>query len=472
MDIVLDYIESLAFWRAHRIASKPTRMSKNPILRDVYAGLGDPTARVHVVPTPARAVPIISFDACKRIPAQAIRDFIIGKFEPFSLSESAKSYAEKTLPFTISAMNWRNRYRTSAASPQLVGGMRAVRARRAQDVSHAQKPLQVRQAVPQAAPQALQIPHAPQAIRIAPDLENTQSFRFLASRQQRGLSIRNKSFRFVSPSVPSGSFFKLVVSQAEALRFGLPPALSLHILSPEMVFALAARDIKRICGDGAIARALFAHNMLLLAQELCGNYGYDPLTATAVTYGLDPLTSVEKIRRALERYKYMHARKAALSVLKYCQGGLASPFEGLVAGALMLPSRLGGICFPKLDVNKTRVLRRTKTLTPEHQTITPDLSSRTLKLVIECNGREFHNNEDAFREDQRRIRDYASKLERHIALCINDVKNPLLLTRALLQIVAACRDKLGRARTYRLRKRINDVSHQVYRHIMIALHLA
>lgn len=461
MDIVLDYIESLAFWRAHRIASKPTRMSKNPILRDVYAGLGDPSARVHVVPTPARTVPIISFDACKRIPTQAIRDFILGKFEPFTLSDSYKSYAERTLPFTISAMNWRNRYRISAANPHAATGLRAIRAALAQSLSHAQKPLQ-----------ALQIPHAPQAIRIAPDLENTQSFRFLVSRQQRGLSTRNKSFRFVSPSVPSGSFFKLVVSQAEALRFGLPPALSLHILSPEMIFALAARDIKRICGDGAIARALFAHNMVLLAQELCGNYGYDPLTATAVTYGLDPLTSVEKIRRALERYKYMHARKAALSVLKYCQGGLASPFEGLVAGALMLPSRLGGICFPKLDVNKTRVLRRTKTLTPEHQTITPDLSSRTLKLVIECNGREFHNNEDAFREDQRRIRDYASKLERHIALCINDVKNPLLLTRALLQIVAACRDKLGRARTYRLRKRINDISHQVYRHIMIALHLA
>lgn len=460
MDIVLDYIESLAFWRAHRIASKPTRMSKNPILRDVYAGLGDPSARVHVVPTPARTVPIISFDACKRIPTQAIRDFILGKFEPFTLSDSYKSYAEKTLPFTISAMNWRNRYRVSAATPHAATGLRAIRAALAQSLSHAQKPLQ-----------ALQIPHAPQAIRIAPDLENTQSFRFLVSRQQRGLSTRNKSFRFVSPSVPSGSFFKLVVSQAEALRFGLPPALSLHILSPEMIFALAARDIKRICGDGAIARALFAHNMVLLAQELCGNYGYDPLTATAATYGLDPLTSVEKIRRALERYKYMHARKAALSVLKYCQGGLASPFEGLVAGALMLPSRLGGICFPKLDVNKTRVLRRTKTLTPEHQTITPDLSSRTLKLVIECNGREFHNNEDAFREDQRRIRDYASKLERHIALCINDVKNPLLLTRALLQIVAACRDKLGRARTYRLRKRINDASHQVYRHVMIALHL-
>lgn len=461
MDIVLDYIESLAFWRAQRIASKPTRMSKNPILRDVYAGLGDPSARVHVVPTPARTVPIISFDACKRIPTQAIRDFILGKFEPFILSDSYKNYAKKTLPFTISAMNWRNRYRVSAATPHAATGLRAIRAALAQSLSHAQKPLQ-----------ALQIPHAPQAIRIAPDLENTQSFRFLVSRQQRGLSTRNKSFRFVSPSVPSGSFFKLVVSQAEALRFGLPPALSLHILSPEMIFALAARDIKRICGDGAVARALFAHNMVLLAQELCGNYGYDPLTATAVTYGLDPLTSVEKIRRALERYKYMHARKAALSVLKYCQGGLASPFEGLVAGALMLPSRLGGICFPKLDVNKTRVLRRTKTLTPEHQTITPDLSSRALKLVIECNGREFHNNEDAFREDQRRIRDYASKLERHIALCINDVKNPLLLTRALLQIVAACRDKLGRARTYRLRKRINDVSHQVYRHIMIALHLA
>lgn len=461
MDIVLDYIESLAFWRAHRIASKPTRMSKNPILRDVYAGLGDPSARVHVVPTPARTVPIISFDACKRIPTQAIRDFILGKFEPFTLSDSYKSYAEKTLPFTISAMNWRNRYRVSAATPHAATGLRAIRAALAQSLSHAQKPLQ-----------ALQIPHAPQAIRIAPDLENTQSFRFLVSRQQRGLSTRNKSFRFVSPSVPSGSFFKLVVSQAEALRFGLPPALSLHILSPEMIFALAARDIKRICGDGAIARALFAHNMVLLAQELCGNYGYDPLTATAVTYGLDPLTSVEKIRRAFERYKYMHARKAALSVLKYCQGGLASPFEGLVAGALMLPSRLGGICFPKLDVNKTRVLRRTKTLTPEHQTITPDLSSRTLKLVIECNGREFHNNEDAFREDQRRIRDYASKLERHIALCINDVKNPLALSRALLQIVAACRDKLGRARTYRLRKRINDASHQVYRHVMIALHLA
>ena len=138
MDIVLDYIESLAFWRAQRIASKPTRMSKNPILRDVYAGLGDPSARVHVVPTPARTVPIISFDACKRIPTQAIRDFILGKFEPFILSDSYKNYAKKTLPFTISAMNWRNRYRISAATPHAATGLRAIRAALAQSLSHAQ----------------------------------------------------------------------------------------------------------------------------------------------------------------------------------------------------------------------------------------------------------------------------------------------------------------------------------------------
>ncbi len=436
MDIILDYIESLALWRAHRIAASPTRMSRNPIMRDDYAGVGDPTCRVNVLATPLTAVPPIAFDACSQVPVRAINAYIRGTLDSFTLSDEYVSYAEKSRHFTISALNVANRYISNVNSRKRL-----------------------------------------HSVRFVPDFDDKIAAHILISRAHRGLDTKYKDFRCVSGTVPSGNYYKLIISSSQLRRYCLPKELTLHILSPELIVTRAAYVLKKLCYvapccETSKAQLLLVHNIIALVDELCGTYGYDPLTGTAVTYGLNPLTSLSKIKHQVSKFKYIQGGSTLLAALKYCHNNVASPFEEFMASALMLPEKLGGIGFPQLEINKTQKLNSSSALIPEHSWITPDLSSKALKLVIECNGRAYHNSSEAFLEDQRRIRDYASLHERHVPLSVSDVNNTMVLSRTMLGIVAACQDKLGRSKTYRIRTRINNPDNQIARKIMIDLHLS
>lgn len=129
------------------------------------------------------------------------------------------------------------------------------------------------------------------------------------------------------------------------------------------------------------------------------------------------------------------------------------------------------IQFPSLEINKTRELSSSALLTPHHHSITPDLSSKKHKLVIECNGLEFHRSDEAIKEDHRRLRDYVSHNERHIPLTVSDIKNPLALCRVLEEIVAACHDTLGASKAFHLRQTIHNAKYQKVRQIMLDLHM-
>lgn len=275
--------------------------------------------------------------------------------------------------------------------------------------------------------------------------------------------------------------YQLVITSHEKKRFGLPPTLKLYIISPELAVLFAAQKLQTLCLGNVCPSAscymhtrgkqLFVHNVISLVHEVCGTYGRDPLTASVMSYGLRPLTSVQKIRRCATAMKGVHGCKSLLAALDYCNDNLASAFEGAVASALMLPTKFGGINFPPLEINQTRALAASSALTPHHQSITPDLSSKEHRLIIECNGLAFHKSNEAIKEDHRRLRDYVTHNERHIPLTMSDIKNSFVLSKTLEEIVSACHDTLGVDKSAYLRKVIHNARLQPARQIMLDVQL-
>lgn len=466
MEIVLGYIESLAIWRAHRIANNPIAMSRNPILRDVYPSLEYRERAIHAEASPHRSVPPISFNEHNRIPLTAIKNYIANKLNPYTLCEEYLNRARNTSDYTIGSMLVYNRYkRISCEHSSGLANFSANRAYRHRTHTRA----------------AFKPYERLHAVRFVPDISETSALHIIVPRSQRGLSQTKKQITYINSALPHGSLYKLFIRADERNSFGLPESLSLYIISPELVVLLAAQNLRKLCLENTCStpgcfihdrgKLLFTHNIASLVNELCGGYGLDPLTALGATYGLDSLTSVQKIKRYADKMKGIHGRSNLLAALDCCYDNLASTFEGVVASALMLPAAMGGIKFPSLEINKTRELSSSALLTPHHHSITPDLSSKKHKLVIECNGLEFHRSDEAIKEDHRRLKDYVSHNERHIPLTVSDIKNPLALCRVLEEIVAACHDTLGASKAFHLRQTIHNAKYQKARQIMLDLHI-
>lgn len=484
MEIVLGYIESLAFWRAHRIANNPIAMSRNPILRDVYPSLEYRERAIHAEASPHRSVPPISFDELNRIPLTEIKNYIAYKLDPYTLCEDYLNRAQNMNAYTIGSMLACNRYnRISCGHSSNSANFSANCAIPDSDAAAFSPDISANRASRHRT--HTRVAFTPyerlHAVRFVPDISETSALHIIVPRSQRGLSQAKKQITYINSALPHGSLYKLFIRAGERNSFGLPESLSLYIISPELVVLLAAQNLRKLCLENACstpgcfmrnrAKLLFTHNIASLVNELCGRYGLDPLTALGATYGLDSLTSVQKIKRYADKMKGIHGRSNLLAALDCCYDNLASTFEGVVASALMLPAAMGGIKFPSLEINKTRKLSFSALLTPHHHSITPDLSSKKHKLVIECNGLEFHRSDEAIKEDHRRLRDYVSHNERHIPLTVSDIKNPLALCRVLEEIVAACHDTLGASKAFHLRQTIHNAKYQKARQIMLDLHM-
>lgn len=496
MELVLGYIESLAFWRAQRIANNPIAMSRNPILRDVYPALDYHERTISTESSSHRSVPPIAFDEYRRIPLAEIKNYITYKLDPLTLCEDSLSLVRNMSSYAVSSMLAYNMYKRISCehARHSVGSVTDCDIHDANidgfaHVSHTSRVIHGPRnsnvyavganRVPRLARMSFERLHA---VRFVPDISNISVLHFIAPRSQRGLCQTNKQMTYINSTLPHGSLHKLFIRAAERDSFGLPESLNLYIVSPELAVLLAAQNLRTLCLENVCStprcpartrgKLLFTHNVISLVNELCGSYGYDPLTASGATYGLDPLTSVQKIRHYAEKMKRIHGCGNLLVALDYCYDNLASVFEGVVASALMLPTSMGGIAFPELQINKTRTLSADRLLTPHHKSITPDLSSRKHKLVIECNGLEFHRSDESIKEDHRRLRDYVSHGERHIPLTVSDVKNPLALSHALEEIVAACHDTLGASKTCYLRKIIHNAKYQMARQIMLDLQMS
>lgn len=163
MELVLSYIESLAFWRAQRIVNNPILMSRNPILRDVYPSLEYHERVIHTELSPHRSLPQISFSEYARIPLAEIKNYIAHKFEPLALCEDVLNRARNLSEYNISSMLALNAYsRTACEHTRTHAGSSAVHAGRL-DYERLY------------------------AVNFVPDISDTSTLHFMVPRSQRGL---------------------------------------------------------------------------------------------------------------------------------------------------------------------------------------------------------------------------------------------------------------------------------------------
>ena len=115
---------------------------------------------------------------------------------------------------------------------------------------------------------------------------------------------------------------------------------SLAISGPELLFA-------------ELAKVMHPVEHLMLGHELCGTFSRDPEDPYngPVTYGLQPATSAERIRRFLAEAKCIHGIEMARTSAKYLNDNAWSPTESLIAALLRLPMDSLGYDFGELELN-------------------------------------------------------------------------------------------------------------------------
>lgn len=143
---------------------------------------------------------------------------------------------------------------------------------------------------------------------------------------------RNSTSTVYEKGLPSGAFIKVGCSTDEC---------TLAISSPELLFV-------------ELAKTMHPLEHLMLGHELCGTFSRDaddPYNGP-VTYEVQPVTSVERIRRFLSEAKSIRGIDAARTSIKYLNDNAWSPTESLAAALLRLPVDSLGYDFGELELNQ------------------------------------------------------------------------------------------------------------------------
>lgn len=149
------------------------------------------------------------------------------------------------------------------------------------------------------------------------------------------IAVPNASMRVRTQGVTSTVYSKDIPKNS-FISIGNGVAIS----SPELLFA-------------EMVKGLHPVQALLLGHELCGTFSRDALNPFngPISYGLPPLTSVEKIGRFLDEAKNIAGIKKARKLLAYLNDNAWSPTESVIAAFLRLPMDSLGYGFGELVLN-------------------------------------------------------------------------------------------------------------------------
>ena len=175
---------------------------------------------------------------------------------------------------------------------------------------------------------------------------------------------------------------------------------------PARSFARAAGQVYVVCPELLfiqMAQKLSLVELLELGYELCGTYR---MTRERPTYGVEPLTSVSKLKAYIQRAEGVRGRKIARCAVQWIADGSASPAETALAIVFKLPYRKGGfglggfVMNPELELNEeaARILGR--------DTIRPDLYWAEARHPAEYDSPLFHSSREQAEYDERRRNAY------------------------------------------------------------------
>lgn len=143
--------------------------------------------------------------------------------------------------------------------------------------------------------------------------------------------------------------------------------------------------------------------MLLL--EFCGTYGFDYSTNSYVN-NLKPITSIQKIERYIRRkkieYPYLKFTNTLSNELKFVQDNCASPMEARLFYKLSGPRSRGLYGCKNLQMNLDIQLSPQGKKLAGQNIVRPDIVCKKVKLAIEYDSSEFHENFEQGQKDKRR----------------------------------------------------------------------
>ena len=145
------------------------------------------------------------------------------------------------------------------------------------------------------------------------------------------IRVSDSTWTVFSKGIPKGAFIRTRCSTDDCV---------LAISSPELLFV-------------ELAKYMHPVEHLMLGHELCGSFSRDaedPYNGP-ITYGVQPATSVERIRHFLDEARNIHGIEAARTTLEYLNDNAWSPTESLVAALLRLPMDSLGYGFGELVLN-------------------------------------------------------------------------------------------------------------------------
>lgn len=164
------------------------------------------------------------------------------------------------------------------------------------------------------------------------DDEGRPNIDVLVSCREGRRSAGELSAHLCSSGLPAGSFVSLRMR-----------ALDIWVTSPELTFL-------------QLAQVLDVVGAAYVGMALCSSYRIDELDSSGVVRrdadGDDPLTSVARIGRYLDRASGVRGATMARRALKHVRDGACSPPEGGIALAAELPPLLGGYSLGKVTLNQ------------------------------------------------------------------------------------------------------------------------
>jgi len=171
----------------------------------------------------------------------------------------------------------------------------------------------------------------------------------------------------------------------------LEAAPDIYACGPEMTFVQMASCTSLV---GAV----------VLGHELCGSYAHFARLVSGF-YERPPLTSVERIKEAMEQLSHMgmHGMKPAREALRWVRNGSASPMETVVSCMIHLPKSMGGfgLMAPMLNYevqldDAAKRMTGTDTCRVDTAYIYETNGTRR-KEGLEFDGRDYHRDAEADR---------------------------------------------------------------------------
>ena len=165
-------------------------------------------------------------------------------------------------------------------------------------------------------------------------------------------------------------------------------ARDVYIASPEQTFL----DMAEVLPLGQLAA---------FGCELCGSYYLDNNDLMGQNTR-KPVTSVQKLTRAMETADCHKGRSKALQALRYVSDGTHSPIESLLAAEFLLRKQFGGCAFRPFLCNHELVVPTHLRDLAGQSTITPDFYWPDHNLVVEYDGGLSHSGEARTNKDRSR----------------------------------------------------------------------